>query len=113
MMSVQEGKKKKHGRINQEDVFVINYSGDALREKDVSTKLCVSHHLLTGKLGHWRALLTSRWYRVGSRKQVVAQILLWWLILSVSPVLWALLSFLASACLSPLLFPSPFLPQRD
>ena len=28
MISVQEGKKKKHGRINQEDVFVTNYSGN-------------------------------------------------------------------------------------
>ena len=55
MMSVQEGKKKKHGRINQEDVFVTNYSGDALGEKgDVLTKLGVSYHLLTGKPGHWR-----------------------------------------------------------
>ena len=60
MMSVQEGKKKKHGRINQEDVFVTNYSGDALWDKgDVSAKLCVSHHLLASS-GPGGALLTSR-----------------------------------------------------
>ena len=53
MMNVQEEKKKKHGRINHEDMLVINYSGDVLWEKgDVSVKLQKCVPPLANE--HWR-----------------------------------------------------------
>ena len=114
MLSVQEGNKKKHGRINQEDVFVTNYSGDALWEKgDVLTKLGVSYHLLTGKPGHWRRpvdiTMVQGWQQKASSCPD-------------SPLMAH--SFCLSNALGPSLLPrlhlpvrlalsQPFLPQRD
>lgn len=107
-------KKKKHGRINHEDMLVISYSGDVLWEEgDVSVKLQKCVPPLTNEHWHWRNPADISMGRVGSRKWAVAPIFLWWLILSFSPILWASLSFLYATCLSPLLSPSPFFPQRD
>lgn len=56
MMNVQEGEKKKHGRINHEDMLVISYSGDVLWEEgDVSIKLQKSVPPLTNEHWHWRS----------------------------------------------------------
>ena len=79
---------------------VTNYSGDALWEKgDVLTKLCVSYHLLTGKLGHWRRpadiTMVQGWQQKASccpDSPLVAH------------------SFCLSSALGPSLLPRPLLP---